>query len=312
MSNMNSIPQLLQSSDQLIQGMSNDEYHARPEYSSSQLKDLLRSAAHFYSINIAKEHERETKKHLDFGTLAHALFLEPQVFESEFCVLPADAPKPPTDVMRNAKNPSADSIARVQWWDAWEAENGKKITITEDQLSGAQRIVWNLKSLSMYGVMLNNAGIAEASIFFTDPIYDLQLRIRPDYHIIPCDRYPNGLIIDVKTANDARPMAFQKACDKFAYDLSAAMYREGFQQYYQTEDKPDFIYLVAENDAPFVAKQYKASDLFLSIGEVRYRKAKELLAESQLMNQWQGYSIELEEIFLPSYMTKLALENNFN
>ena len=133
-SNMNTIHQLLQSSDQLIQGMSNDEYHARPEYSSSQLKDLLRSAAHFYSINIAKEHERETKKHLDFGTLAHALFLEPQVFESEFCVLPADAPKPPTDVMRNAKNPSADSIARVQWWDAWKAENGKKITITKDQL----------------------------------------------------------------------------------------------------------------------------------------------------------------------------------
>lgn len=49
------------------------------------------------------------------------------------------------------------------------------------------------------GATANNAfGIAEASIFFTDPIYDLQLRIRPDYHIIPCDRYPNGLIIGTK------------------------------------------------------------------------------------------------------------------
>lgn len=296
----------------LIADMCNDEYHARPEYSSSQLKDLLRSAAHFYSFNIAKEHEKESKKHLDFGTLAHALFLEPEVFTDEFSVLPADAPKPPTDVMRNAKNPSADSLARIEWWDAWEAENGKKITITEDQLSGAKRIVQSLQGLSMYGVMLEHAGMAEASIFFTDPIYDLQLRIRPDYHIIPCEAFPNGLIIDVKTANDARPTAFSKACGNFAYDLSAVMYREGFQQYYQTEDKPDFIYLVAENDAPFVAKQYKASDLFLSVGEVRYRKAKELLAESQLMNQWGGYSLELEEIFLPSYMTKLALQNDFN
>ncbi|OEY96074.1 hypothetical protein BJD20_13305 [Acinetobacter proteolyticus] len=296
----------------LIADMSNDEYHARPEYSSSQLKDLLRSAAHFYSFNIAKEHEKESKKHLDFGTLAHALFLEPEVFTDEFSVLPADAPKPPTDVMRNAKNPSADSLARIEWWDAWEDQNGKKITITEEQLSGAKRIVQSLKCLSIYGVMLKHAGMAEASIFFTDPIYDLQLRIRPDYHIIPCDAFPNGLIIDVKTANDARPMAFSKACGNFAYDLSAVMYQEGFQQYYQTENKPDFIYLVAENDAPFVAKQYKASDLFLSVGEVRYRKAKELLAESKLMNQWEGYSLELEEIFLPSYMTKLALQNDFN
>lgn len=308
---MNSLVTIAQE-NYLISNMSNDEYHARPEYSSSQLKDLLRSAAHFYSFNIAKEHEKESKKHLDFGTLAHAMFLEPHVFENEFSVLPNNAPKPPTDVMRNAKNPSADSIARIEWWDAWEAQNGNKITITEEQLAGAMRIVWNLKCLSTSGIMANNAGMAEASIFFTDPIYDLPLRIRPDYHIIPCDRFPNGLIIDVKTANDARPMAFSKACANFAYDLSAAMYREGFQQYYQTEDKPDFIYMVAENDAPFVAKQYKASDLFLSVGEVRYRKAKELLAESKLMNEWQGYSIDLEEIFLPSYLTKQALDANFN
>ena len=296
----------------LIESMSNDEYHASPEFSSSQLKDILRSAAHFYSFNIAKEHEKETKKHLDFGTLAHTLFLEPEKFEAEFVVLPSDAPKPPTDVMRNAKNPSADSLARVQWWDAWEAQNGQKITISEEQLSGAMRIVRSLQALSMYEVMQKNPGMAEASIFFTDPIYDLRLRVRPDYHIIPCDAFPNGMIFDVKTANDARPMAFSKACGNFAYDLSAAMYREGFQQYYQTEEKPPFIYLVGENDAPFVGKQYKASDLFLSVGEVRYQKAKQLLAESKLMNEWQGYSQELDEIFLPSYMTKQALEIDFN
>jgi len=64
----------------LIEKMSNEEYHSRPEFSSSQLKDMLRSSAHFHSHNIIKEHERETKKHLDFGTLAHTLFLEPEQF----------------------------------------------------------------------------------------------------------------------------------------------------------------------------------------------------------------------------------------
>ena len=296
----------------LIEKMSNEEYHSRPEFSSSQLKDMLRSSAHFHSHNIIKEHERETKKHLDFGTLAHTLFLEPEQFHKEFAVIPADAPKPPTDVMRNAKKPSEDSIIRVQWWDNFAAEHGDKITITAEQLAGAKRIAENLMKLSSYAVMQNNYGMPEASIFFTDPVYGLELRIRPDWHIAPCKAFPNGLILDLKTTTDARAHAFSKKCSDFGYDLSAVMYREGFQQYYQTEDKPPFILLVAESSIPYNVKQYKAADLFLSVGESRYNKAKELLAESLLINEWDGYSLEMEDLFLPSYMTKQALENDFN
>lgn len=296
---------------QLIEKMSNEDYHARPEFSSSQLKDMLRSAAHFHSHNIVKEHEREVKKHLDFGTLAHTLFLEPELFETEFAILPEDAPRRPTEVMLKAKNPSPETLGKIAWWENFDANNAGKTLVTAEQMAGAKRIVENLQALSMYAEMQNNFGMAEASIFFTDPAFDLELRIRPDWHIAPCSRFPNGLIIDVKTANDARFTAFSKACGNYAYDLSAAMYREGFQQYYRTIEKPAFIFIVGENDAPFVAKQYKASELFLSVGETRYNKAKELLAESLLINEWDGYSLELEEIFLPSYLTKQALENNF-
>lgn len=296
---------------QLIEKMSNDEYHARPEFSSSQLKDMLRSAAHFHSHNIVKEHEREVKKHLDFGTLAHTLFLEPELFETEFAILPEDAPRRPTEAMLKAKNPSPETLGKIAWWENFDANNAGKTLVTAEQMAGAKRIVENLQALSMYAEMQNNFGMAEASIFFTDPAFDLELRIRPDWHIAPCSRFPNGLIIDVKTTNDARFTAFSKACGNYAYDLSAAMYREGFQQYYRTIEKPAFIFIVGENDAPFVAKQYKASELFLSVGETRYNKAKELLAESLLINEWDGYSLELEEIFLPSYLTKQALENNF-
>jgi exodeoxyribonuclease VIII len=152
----------------------------------------------------------------------------------------------------------------------------------------------------------------QKQVFFTDPVYGLELRIRPDWHIAPCKAFRNGLILDLKTTTDARPHAFSKKCADFGYDLSASMYREGFQQYYQTEEKPPFILLTAESSIPFNVKQYKASDLFLSVGDVRYNKSKELLAESLLINEWNGYSLEMEDLFLPSYMTKQALENDFN
>lgn len=160
--------------------------------------------------------------------------------------------------------------------------------------------------------MQDNEGMAEASIFYTDPIYGLNLRVRPDYHIIPCDEFPNGLIMDVKTSTDARQFKFSKSCADFGYDISAAMYREGFQQYYKTEEMPEFFFLVAESSAPFNVKQYRASSLFLSIGEQRYSKAKELLAESLIINEWKGYSTDLEDITLPQYMLKQAIDNEFN
>lgn len=292
---MNSIIELPTTS--LIEHMSNEEYHASPEFSSSQLKDILRSSAHFYSNNILKENERESKKHFDFGTLAHTLFLEPEQFENEFVIGPK--------FDRRTKEGKAEAAA-------WEAANQGKIIIDQEMLEGATRIAENLRSLSSYQIMQNNPGMAEASIFYTDPIYDLNLRVRPDYHIIPCDEFPNGLILDVKTTTDARPFKFSKSCADFGYDISAAMYREGFQQYYKTEEKPEFFFLVGESSAPFLGKQYRASSLFLSIGDQRYNKAKELLAESLLINEWEGYSTELEDISLPQYMLKQAIENEFN
>lgn len=292
---MNSVIQLPTTS--LIERMSNDEYHACPEFSSSQLKDILRSSAHFYSNNILKENERETKKHLDFGTLAHTLFLEPEQFENEFVIGPK--------FDRRTKAGKEEAAA-------WEAANQGKIIIDEDMLQGAKRIANNLRGLSSYQLMQDNYGMAEASIFFTDPVYGLNLRVRPDYHIVPCEAFPNGLQFDVKTSTDARPFKFMRSCADFGYDISAAMYREGFQQHYGTEGKPEFIFLVAESSAPFNVKQYRASDLFLSIGERRYSKAKELLAESLLIDKWSGYSTELEDISLPQYMLNQAIENEFN
>lgn len=281
----------------LIERMSNDEYHACPEFSSSQLKDMNRSAAHFYVNSITKEAKKEASTAMNFGTLVHTMFLEPEQFENEFVIAPKF----------NRRTTVGKEEAA-----AWEQANEGKMLVSEEDVDNANRMATNLRTLSIYKAMQDNYGMAEASFFFTDPVFGLNLRIRPDWHIAPCKEFPNGLIIDLKTTDDARPMAFSRTCANFSYDLSASMYREGFQAYYQTEDKPPFIFPVAERNTPFNVKQYKASDLFLSVGDVRYKKSKELLAESLLLDEWNGYSKEIEDIFLPQYMTKQALENDFN
>lgn len=281
----------------IVEHMSNDEYHACPEFSSSQLKDMNRSAAHFYVNSISKEAKKEASTAMNFGTLVHTMFLEPDQFENEFVIAPKF----------NRRTTAGKEEAA-----AWEQANEGKMLVSEEDVDNANRMSENLRSLSIYKAMQNNYGMAEASFFFTDPVFGLNLRIRPDWHIAPCKAFPNGLIIDLKTTDDARPMAFSRTCANFAYDLSASMYREGFQVAYQTEDKPPFIFLVAERNTPFNVKQYKASDLFLAVGDTRYGKSKEQLAESLLINEWDGYSKDLEDIYLPQYTTKQALDSDFH
>lgn len=283
-------------SAKLIEKMSNEDYHARPEFSSSQLKDMLRSAAHFYVSNISKEAKKEASAAMNFGTLVHTMFLEPDQFENEFVI----APK-----FNRRTNAGKEEAA------AWEQANQGKMLVNADDIDSATRMAENLRTLSIYQDMKKYSGMPEASLFFTDPVYTLQLRVRPDWHIAPCDAWPNGLIIDLKTTEDARPVAFAKTCGNFAYDLSASMYREGFQQVYKTEEKPAFIFLVAERNTPFNVKQYIASDLFLAVGDSRYNRAKEKLAESFLLDEWNGYSKDLEDIDLPQYLIKNTIETTF-
>lgn len=284
------------STSQLIAKMSNDEYHACPEFSSSQLKDMLRSAAHFYVNNISKESKKEASSVMNFGTLVHTMFLEPDQFENEFVI----APK----FDRRTKVGKEEALA-------WEQANQGKILVTEEDIDSATRMATNLRTLSIFEEMQKHPGMPEASFFFKDPIYGLQLRTRPDWHIAPCDAWPNGLILDLKTTDDARPQAFSRTCGNFSYDISASMYREGFQEFYKTEEKPPFIFLVAERNTPFNVKQYKASDLFLAVGDNRYNKAKSKLAESLLVDEWDGYTKNLEDIHLPQYLIKDAVDSTF-
>lgn len=288
----------------IIEKMGNTEYHAHPNFSSSQLKEMLRSAAHFKVNCLAPDEDDENddkgadvkKQNGDMllGTLVHCLFLEPDVFDSEFVVS--------QKFDRRTKDGKAEAAA-------FEAANVGKMIIDQDMLDAAKGMVETLTQHPVYQVMQNNYGMAEASIFFQDPISDLHLRVRPDWHIPPCTNFPNGLIIDLKTTEDARPEAFSRTCANFGYDLSAAMYQKGFQEYYKTEDKPPFYLLAVERKKPFNTLCYTAGDLFLAVGNARFRRATTALSECLLINEWDGYTQENLEIFLPSYVTNQYMKD---
>lgn len=268
----------------IIHDLSNAEYHARPEVSSSQLKTILRSPAHFHAAYLSGAPKKDPSASMVLGSLTHTLFLEPEKYASEYIVAP--------ECDRRTKE------GKAIYADFMASADGKTV-ITQDQLQAAQAMVSALCDHAISEAM--TGGYAEASIFYGDDATDLNCRIRPDYHIAPNDDWQTGLIIDVKTTDDARPDAFARTCVAYGYDLSAAMYCSGFMRHYGTTEPPLFLLLVVERDAPNAVACYECSPEMLAKGDEKYRRALALLAECKTTNQWPGYDSGIQLLNLPKW-----------
>lgn len=270
----------------IILGMSNAEYHALPSVSSSKLKTILRSPAHYHAAYLAGAPRKEPTASMVLGSLTHTLFLEQEQYSSEYIIAP--------DCDRRTKEGKA-VYAAFQ-----DAADGMTI-ITAEQRDTAHDMARALCGHQIHEAM--TGGHAEASIFWTDDQTGLACRIRPDYHIAPCEMWPTGLIIDVKTTDDARSDAFARTCVNFGYDLSAAMYCDGFQHHHGTTelDPPLFLLLVVERDAPHAVACYECSPEMLDKGEEKYRKALEWLENCQRTDNWPGYDAGIQLLNLPKW-----------
>ncbi len=270
----------------IILGMSNNDYHALPSVGSSKLKTILRSPAHYHAAYLSGAPRKEPTASMVLGSLTHTLFLEPEQYGNEYII----APK------WDARTSEGKAI-RAAFVDAAEG----KTVIDNDQMATAQAMANALCGHQIHEAM--TGGHAEASIFWTDDQTGLACRIRPDYHIAPCDMWPTGLIIDVKSTDDARAEAFARTCVNFGYDLSAAMYCDGFQQHYGTTElePPLFLLLVVERDEPHAVICYECSPEMLDKGHMKYRTAMNLLAESTASGNWPGYDDGIQLLNLPKW-----------
>lgn len=276
---------------ELIIGMSNADYHAHESLSSSGVKVFNRSPLHYWQAYLNPNREEvETKATMNLGSLVHTLFLEPDQYSAEYAILP-------DDINKRTKEGKAAFVV-------FEEANAGKCLITAEQLQQAQGMVAALEAHPVTQVLDQHVGIVEASIFYADPVTGVECRVRPDWCLPPCDAFPNGLIIDLKSTDDARPTAFARTCANFGYDLSAAMYVDAFQLHYQTSDAPDFLFLVAERDAPFAVACYQASYDMLTNGRIKLNRSLSQFAKCQISNIWPGYDSTIKAIELPAWANK--------
>ncbi|WP_151824517.1 PD-(D/E)XK nuclease-like domain-containing protein [Acinetobacter bereziniae] len=269
--------------------MSNADYHSHPAVSSSQLKTILRSPAHFYAKHIAGCEYKQTSA-MAIGTAVHSLFLEPHNFENDCAIEPV--------VNKRTNEGKAKN-------EEFLLANLNKTIITQQQFESASAMVEAMKKHPMFKMILSG-GIREASVFYKDDETDLDCRVRFDWHVAPnvSEFFPNGLIMDIKKTTDARESEFARSCQKYGYALSASMYLQGYKAYYGSDSNPTFLFFVVEEDSPFESIIYYASDEMIFAGEIKRREAMLKLQQAKSNNEWSGYSKQIQQINLPVWAMK--------
>ncbi len=229
--------------------ISNQAYHRGEGLSSSDLKLIARSPAHYKAAKGAEPRETDAMK---LGTATHTLILEPERFESEYAAAPDGLDR-----------------RRKEGKEAWaELEASGKVILTSEDYNNVLGMGKAVSEHSM-GSKLFNGGFAELSCYWEQPVSyggintKILCKARPDY----TKQMPDGsyVIIDLKTTQDARGREFQRRAYDLGYHISAAHYVDGMTAVMGLPPK-DFVFVVVESSPPYGVNLFRASEQFLAAG----------------------------------------------
>lgn len=257
-----------------------DEYHKGPGISSHKLiHAAMRSPLHGFGVDPDKDEDEENEA-LVFGGHLHSALLEPEEFQKHLRVAP-DAPK-------NTRAGKAEH-------EAFQATLGPDDTVVSAKhYKAALGMVARAREHKVVQAILQD-GVAEMSGYAVDIEFNALRRIRPDW------RVPSrGLIVDVKTTENASSWKFSKSIFDYGYHIQAAYYMDTANMI-DPGTYNHWVWLVMEKKWPYCVAVYVATDKMLERGRELYRRGLSSLAEYNQTGILTGYPEEVQEIALPQY-----------
>lgn len=266
--------------------MPDSEYFAHPAISNSKIKELLRSPAH-YKHSLTAPHEE--KESFVVGSAVHCSVLEFLEFDKRFYVCDEKIDKR-TKVGKEA-------------WEAVKVKAGDKQIVTSENYE---------KVSGMHNAIMSNS---EASMFFKEgspevvalaEIEGVPAKAKFDWLIQKPVFWEgvdyDGIILDLKSTDDARRDSFAKSIYKFGYDTQNAWYSDVAEK--ALGGNYLFLFMVIEKSAPHCLSIFQLDDASIEIARMKYRRALALYRECNITGDWYGYDASIQTISLPSWATK--------
>lgn len=250
--------------------------------SASGAKVLLRNPARFH---YEREHPKPSTDAMDLGSVAHHLILKRG---GDLLIVDAYDWKAPAN-QKARKDARARGVVCIHRGEFLAAVRMARAVLNHE---------WSLdgEPVGKLGATLFAKGKPEVSLYWTDEPTGVTCRGRIDW------LHP-GAIVDVKTARDASPYGFAKACADYGYRESAAHYTNGVEAL--TGKRLPFWLVVVETAAPHMVAMYRFDERDLAYGDEQMRAALDTFAHCESTGEWPGYPNDIQTLEMPRWASAL-------
>lgn len=263
--------------------ITDEAYHGGEGLSSTGVKKMLRSPAHFLEPT-------EDTDALRQGRMIHEMMFQPHRFDAMYAYEPRiNGPK--------NKNPWK------QEWDAFKEDcAAKRLQIIDADTSVMLRgMSCALRRNETWDRMAQSA-LYEVAAYAQRNVNGVAVLTKAKADML----IPMGdtlVIADLKSCQDARPEAFARSIIDYGYHISAAWYLDVFSAALDRKFE-SFVWIPVEKPSPHGVSFYPASKEMLRIGRVESDRAVTAYAECVKTGVWPAYTEAFQELELPTWYTR--------
>lgn len=286
-------------------GVPFDEYASWPAVNHSRLTGFKHTPAHARDLFL---NEKPPTKATEFGWLAHIAVLEPHRLWDECCKRP--------DVDGRTKEGRPILNAFKETLAPGGVNFGKKV-ITEEEAEKLERMSAHVRAHETAREYLSGPGHNEVSIIWKDPETKIPCKSRLDRLAVvssmpgvQADFAPKAqqfmVAIDLKTLGDAATTRnVERSIYNYDYASAAAMYLEGLNAVFPSNEMRPFVWLIVETNPPYLVRLFTPNPDLLEWGHQRWHRWIRQYAECRRTDNWPGWDPGIEEANLPPWAAKV-------
>ena len=258
--------------NEILLGLSYEEYDALEGARHSRLRKFKLSPAHYRHSETVKEEDTDAKR---IGRVTHTATLEPERFLKRVVIWDG-------------------GTRRGKEWEAFKRKHADREILKPDEAEECRNIAQAARLCPMVGPYLNG-GKGEVTLRWTDQETGILCKARLDFLA------DVGAITDVKTTRDASPFGFGRSCANFDYHSQAAFYVDGYKAC--TGKELPFVVVAVEKEAPHVTQIYTLGGADLDAGRYAYGQWLAQLKQCRESGRWDGYADGPMALSLPQWVT---------
>ena len=253
---------------QIIEALSDLDYHSSPALSASGAKLILKSPAHY---RWAMDHPT-TSQTFNLGHAVHSLVLG-----------------------------SGRTVVRI-YFDDYKTKDSRllrdvllaagMIPLTRAEWAQVRAMADAVLSHPLAAALFTD-GQPELSLFTHDDVTGVELRTRPDWI--------GRTIVDLKTTVNANPADFDRIAWTYHYEQQAAWYLDEVARAGIMPDEDRLLFVNVEKSPPYLVSVTELDAEALRIGRERNREAIDMFARCIATDEWPGYPAIEHLVPLPTY-----------